>query len=63
MTQSMPQADAQMVNHAPDDASFGSDPHGYGRGNAFLMTQVTTFMSTGIIPNLCGDNACQSTTP
>ena len=51
------------VNHAPDDASFGSDPHGYGRGNTFLMTQVTTFMSTGIIPNLCGDNACQSTTP
>ncbi len=51
------------VNHAPDGAQYGQDPHGFGRGNTYLMTQITTFMATGIIPNLCGNAACQSTTP
>ena len=51
------------TNHAPDGTAYGQDPHGFGRGNAYLMTQITTFMGTGIIPNLCGNAACQSTTP
>jgi hypothetical protein len=51
------------TNHAPDGSAYGQDPHGFGRGNAYLMTQITTFMGTGIIPNLCGNAACQSTTP
>jgi hypothetical protein len=51
------------VNHAPDGAAYGQDPHGFGRGNTYLMTQITTFLSTGVIPNLCGNEACQSTTP
>ena len=51
------------VNLAPDGPAYGQDPHGFGRGNTYLMTQITTFLSTGIIPNLCGEAACQSTTP
>ena len=51
------------TNLAPTDTSlYGADPHGYGRGNASLVTQLTTFLTTGIIPNLCGTSACQSLT-
>jgi hypothetical protein len=50
-------------NHAPDGAGFGSDPHGYGRGNAKLVNQITTFLATGVIPDECGNAACQSKTP
>jgi len=39
------------------------DPHGYGRGNAKLLNQITTFLTTGVIPNECGTAACQSNTP
>jgi hypothetical protein len=51
------------TNHAPDGAAFGNDPHGYGRGNAKLLDQITTFLTTGVIPNECGTAACQSQTP
>ena len=47
----------------PTGAAFGSDPHGYGRGNAKLLNQITTFLTTGVIPNECGTAACQSQTP
>jgi len=50
-------------NHAPDGSAYGSDPHGYGRGNALLLNQITTFLTTGVIPNECGSAACQSNTP
>jgi hypothetical protein len=50
-------------NHAPDGSAYGSDPHGYGRGNALLLNQITTFLTTGVIPNPCGTAACQSNTP
>jgi hypothetical protein len=50
-------------NHAPDGPAFGADPHGYGRGNAKLLNQITTFLTTGVIPNECGGAACQSQTP
>ena len=50
-------------NLAPNDAAYGDDPHGFGRGNAALLNQITTFLTTGIIPNECGTAACQSNTP
>ena len=50
-------------NLAPNGAAYGSDPHGFGRGNALLLDQITTFLSTGVIPNECGAAACQSNTP
>jgi hypothetical protein len=50
-------------NHAPNDAAYGEDPHGFGRGNAALLNQITTFLTTGVIPNECGTTACQSNTP
>jgi hypothetical protein len=28
-----------------------------------LLSQITAFMSTGVIPNECGAMACQSNTP
>jgi hypothetical protein len=49
-------------NLAPNGPAYGSDPHGYGRGNASLVTQLSVFLNTGIIPNLCGASACQSLT-
>jgi hypothetical protein len=51
------------VNLAPNGAEFGDDPHGFGRGNALLLNQITTFLRTGVIPNECGAAACQSQTP
>jgi len=51
------------TNLAPNGAAYGSDPHGFGRGNAMLLTQITTFLATGVIPNECGTTACQSNTP
>jgi hypothetical protein len=51
------------VNLAPDGAEFGDDPHGFGRGNALLLNQITSFLTTGVIPNECGAAACQSQTP
>jgi hypothetical protein len=51
------------TNLAPDGSAFGQDPHGFGRGNANLLNQITSFLSTGIIPNECGAVACQSKTP
>ena len=51
------------VNLAPDGPNYGADPHGFGRGNADLLAQITTFLSTGVIPNECGSSACQSNTP
>jgi hypothetical protein len=50
-------------NLAPNGDQYGQDPHGFGRGNAMLLTQITTFLSTGVIPNECGAKACQSNTP
>jgi hypothetical protein len=50
-------------NLPPDGSQYGADPHGFGRGNSFLLTQLSTFLRTGIVPNLCGNAACQSTTP
>jgi len=41
----------------------GADPHGDGRGNAWLLTQITSFLTTGVIPDVCGGQACQSDTP
>jgi hypothetical protein len=51
------------TNHAPDGSAYGSDPHGFGRGNALLLDQITTFLGSGMIPNECGNAACQSNTP
>ena len=50
-------------NLAPNGPAFGQDPHGFGRGNSLLLTEITTFLSTGVIPNECGAVACQSNTP
>ena len=50
-------------NRAPDGPEFGQDPHGFGRGNAALLDEITTLLTTGVIPNECGALACQSTTP
>ncbi len=51
------------TNLAPNGSAYGADPHGFGRGNALLLDQITTFLSTGVIPNECGATACQSKTP
>jgi len=51
------------TNLAPDGTAYGADPHGFGRGNALLLTQITTFLSTGVIPDVCNGMACQSSTP
>ena len=51
------------TNLAPNGAAYGADPHGFGRGNALLLDQITTFLATGVIPNECGAAACQSNTP
>ncbi len=51
------------TNVAPNGSAYGADPHGFGRGNALLLDQITTFLSTGVIPNECGATACQSKTP
>ena len=48
---------------APNGSAYGADPHGDGRGNASLLTQITTFLATGVIPDVCGGQACQSSTP
>jgi hypothetical protein len=50
-------------NLAPNGAAFGDDPHGFGRGNTLLLDQITSFLTTGVIPNECGAAACQSQTP
>jgi len=51
------------TNLAPNGTAYGADPHGDGRGNASLLTQITTFLSTGVIPDVCDAMACQSNTP
>ncbi len=51
------------TNLAPNGSAYGADPHGFGRGNALLLDQITTFLSTGVVPNECGNAACQSKTP
>ena len=51
------------TNLAPNGSAYGADPHGDGRGNALLLDQITTFLSTGVIPDECGGMACQSMTP
>jgi hypothetical protein len=48
---------------APNGPNYGADPHGNGRGNPSLLTQISTFLRTGVIPDLCGGGACQSSTP
>jgi len=48
---------------APNGPAYGADPHGDGRGNASLITQITTFLTTGVVPDVCGGSACQSSTP
>ncbi len=48
---------------APNGAAYGADPHGDGRGNASLLTQITSFLKAGVIPDVCGGKACQSSTP
>jgi len=51
------------TNLAPNGVAYGQDPHGFGRGNALLLDEITTFLATGVIPNECGSVACQSNTP
>jgi hypothetical protein len=47
-------------NRAPVNTSiYGNDPHGYGRRTDALLSQVTTFMKTGLVPDLCNAAACQ----
>ncbi len=48
---------------APNGPAYGADPHGDGRGNTSLLTQITTFLKTGVIPDVCNGQACQSSTP
>ncbi|HUX03985.1 MAG TPA: hypothetical protein VMV53_03640 [Acidimicrobiales bacterium] len=51
-------------NLAPFGATYGADPHSDGRHNNVAgLTQITTFLATGVIPNVCGSAACQSSTP
>jgi hypothetical protein len=50
-------------NLAPNGSQYGQDPHGFGRGNSQLLDQITSFLTTGVIPNRCGKYACQSQTP
>ncbi len=50
-------------NLAPNGSAYGADPHGDGRGNALLLDQITTFLTSGVIPDECGGTACQSMTP
>jgi hypothetical protein len=40
----------------------GADPHDDGRGNASPLTQITSFLTTGVISDVCGGQACQSNT-
>jgi len=47
----------------PNGPAYGADPHGDGRGNASLITQISTFPTTGVIPDVCGGMACRSSTP
>ena len=51
------------TNLAPNGPAYGADPHGFGRGNSLLLDQITTFVSSGVIPNECGTSACQSSSP
>ena len=46
-----PPTDEPRARTAPRTAH---DPHGFGRGNALLLNQITTFLTTGVIPNECG---------
>jgi hypothetical protein len=48
---------------APNGPAYGADPHGDGRGNASLLTQISTFLTTGVIPDVCNAQVCQSNTP
>jgi hypothetical protein len=46
------------VNLAPSGSQYGNDPHGYGRESPGLITQIYDFMSTGLVPNVCGTGPC-----
>jgi hypothetical protein len=46
------------VNLAPNGTQYGNDPHGYGREDTYLIPQIYSFLTTGIVPNDCGDASC-----
>lgn len=46
------------VNLPPSGAQYGNDPHGYGRQDPGLITQIYDFMSTGLVPDVCGSGPC-----
>jgi hypothetical protein len=51
-------------NLAPNGAAYGADPHGFGRHNNVAgLSQITSFLDSGIIPDVCNGAACQSSTP
>ena len=45
-------------NLPPAGAQYGNDPHGYGRQSPGLINQIYDFMSTGLVPNVCGTGPC-----
>jgi len=46
------------VNLSPSGPQYGNDPHGYGRQSPGLISQIYDFMSTGLVPNVCGTGPC-----
>jgi hypothetical protein len=46
------------VDLPPSGSQYGSDPHGYGRQDPGLIVQIYDFMSTGLVPNVCGTGPC-----
>jgi hypothetical protein len=46
------------VNLPPNGSQFGNDPHGYGRQTPGLIAQIYSFLTTGIVPNICGSTSC-----
>jgi hypothetical protein len=45
-------------NLSPAGPAYGNDPHGYGRQDPGLITQIRDFMATGFVPNVCGTGPC-----
>jgi hypothetical protein len=46
------------VDLAPSGSQYGADPHGFGRQDPGLITQIYDFLSTGLVPNVCGTGPC-----
>jgi hypothetical protein len=48
-------------NLAPANGSgAAADPHDYGRADPLLDRQIITFLKTGVVPDVCGQAACQA---